>query len=453
MTISAKSGFSALALTAILLPTHSVTAQPMIGKCPVFPVNNIWNTPIDSLPADTTHSEWIDAVGRSTKFHMDFAGATDSQGRLLYGIPKNLIPSGIVPKCASFSFLYADESDLGGGTCSTKYALPSSNLLIENGSDHHLLTIEEGPKTSNAGVDSYACTLFEIFDASYNNRNNSGSGGSGAVFNLNSNDLRPETWTSADAAGLPIFPGLIRYEEASSSQGIQHAIRFTVPKTNGKYIWPARHKTGSWTATTPPTPEPPPMGARLRLKNSYTPPTAVAADPVTNNIIVAMKKYGIINADNGSAWFISGESNVNWDDARLRTMSDALTGDDFEVVDTSCMIIDANSGQANPAGCGNGSVPPPTPTPTPAPANCSYTLSSSDMTFKKTGGSSSVGVAASSPSCTWSAKSNDAWVNLPGSSFTGSQLLKFSVAKNLTRTYRSTVITIGGTSLLISQKP
>jgi hypothetical protein len=191
--------------------------------------------------------------------------------------------------------------------------------LIEYGSDHHILL-----------VDTETCTLYEIYDASFDN--NTWSGGSGATWDLTSNALRAESWTSADAAGLPILPGLVRYDEILVGE-IRHALRFTVEDTAG-YIWPARHLTSE------PQDGIPPMGARFRLKADYD----VSGFPTGMQVILqAMKTYGIMLADNGSNWYVSGAPDERWDNDMLHLL-DVLTGDDFEAVDTSVLMVDRNSG-------------------------------------------------------------------------------------------------------------
>jgi hypothetical protein len=289
----------------------TVSAVPQIGGCAMFPADNIWNTPITKLPVDPHSSAWIDSIGRTTGFHMDFGSGNWDGGPI--GIPYNVAVSSD-PK-VTFTFQYADESDPG------PYPMPSSPK-IEYGSDHHLLV-----------VDSSTCTLYEVYAA--HKTNNKWYGGSGAIWTLASNALRPDTWTSADAAGLPILPGLVRYDEIAAG-AINHAIRFTASSTN-RYIWPARHLTSD-----DPSTEIPPMGARFRLKAAYN----ISGYPAELQVILrAMKTYGIILADNGSDWYISGAPDERWDNDMLHQL-DALTGNDFEAVNSSRLMVDPNSGQA-----------------------------------------------------------------------------------------------------------
>ena len=290
----------------------SATFSGVIGGCPMFPADNIWNTPINNLPVHARSAQWVNTIGPSTGFHMDFGSGTWAGGPI--GIPYNIVGSSVgkVP----VSFYYPAESDMG------PYPIPG-NPLIEYGSDHHILIVENS-----------TCTLYELYDASY-----SGGGwhaGSGAIWNLNSNALRPESWTSADAAGLPILAGLVRYDELISGE-ITHALRFTAQNTNG-YIWPARHLTSNNSNA----PQIPPMGARFRLKASYN---ISGYPPAMQVILKAMKTYGIILADNGSNWYVSGAPDPRWDNDMLHLLYD-LTGDDFEAVDTSGLMKDVNSGAA-----------------------------------------------------------------------------------------------------------
>jgi hypothetical protein len=262
--------------------------------CTVFPSTNVWNKPVETLPVASNSTTMINAIGASSYVHPDFDAVGD-------GIPVNVVTSATPTYTVHFD--YASESDPG------PYPIPS-NPLIEGGSDRHLLSIDFGQ-----------CKLWELFDAS-----KSGSAwyaGSGAVFDLRSNALRPDGWTSADAAGLPIYAGLVRYDEILSGT-INHALRFTAPSTCG-YIYPATHLTA------PPCSNKPPMGLRVRLKASVD---ISGFGPHVQVLLRALKKYGMLLADNGSPWYISGTPDARWDDDEFHALH-ALHGSDFEVVDTS----------------------------------------------------------------------------------------------------------------------
>jgi hypothetical protein len=306
-------------LRAIHGPTYTPPAIDLIGPsiagCPVYPLNNYWNTPIDSLPIHTRSSQWINSIGRSTGFHMDFGSGEWDGGPI--GIPYNVVTSPGVTKYTIDFFESGDESDPG------PYPLPV-NPLREWGSDHHILT-----------VDTFDCNLYELYAASFSG--GQWHAGSGAIWDMNSNALRPADWTSADAAGLPILPGLVRYDEIEAGV-INHAIRFTAGSTNS-YIWPARHLTSGSPGVLTSTP---PMGARFRLKASYD---ISGFAPEMQVILQAMKTYGIVLADNGSDWYVSGAPDERWDNDMLHTL-DVLTGANFDAVDTALLIVDPDSGEA-----------------------------------------------------------------------------------------------------------
>ena len=287
-------------------PTPTATAGPTAtpgGACTLFPADNVWNKPITGLPVRSDSQALLSAIGLTTGLHPDFSSLAWNNGQG-YGIPYNI--TGASTPRYSVDFYYPDESDAG------PYPIPS-NPLIEGGSDRHLLS-----------WDTSACYLYEIFDATQSG--SSWSGGSGAIWNLRSNALRPEGWTSADAAGLPILPGLVRYPEVAAGV-IAHALRFTAPYTARSYWYPARHQAGCTTNSRCL----PPMGMRVRLKASFD---ISGYGPQVRPILQALKTYGMLLADNGSAWYVTGAPHASWDDDQLHTLGQ-ITGSQFEVVDTS----------------------------------------------------------------------------------------------------------------------
>lgn len=267
-----------------------------------FPDNNAWNTPIDNEPVDPNSANLIATIGVGKNLHPDFGADLDGSP---FGIPY-VVVEGTQPT-VPMSFDYDDESDPG------PYPIPP-NPPIEGGAsasgDRHILVIDR---------DNHK--LYETWDS-----HPSGGGwhcGSGAIFNLATGALRPDGWTSADAAGLPIFPGLVRYDEVVLRGEIAHALRFTVSKSRRAYIDPARHYASSSTDVNRP-----PMGMRVRLKASFN---ISGYPPSAQVILTALKRYGMIVADNGSDWFLSGAPDPRWDDEELNTLK-SLRGSDFEVV-------------------------------------------------------------------------------------------------------------------------
>lgn len=305
-----------LGLAAMLSP--AAAQGPTIHGCPVLPANNIWNTRIDGLPVDVNSDNYIARIGPNDPLHPDFGSGT-IQGRP-FGIP--FITVGGTQPPVPIRFQYADESDPG------PYPIPP-NVPIEGGKfstgDRHILVID---------VDH--CLLYEAYRAVPLGGGKRWLAGSGAVYNLTSNALRPAGWTSADAAGLPIFPGLCRKDEVVAGE-IKHALRFTVSQTRNQYVWPARHEASSNS-----DPNLPPMGQRFRLKANYD---ISGYPPDARVILTALKRYGMILADNGSDWFFSGTQDNAWDNDVLNTLKN-VRGSDFEAVDVSPLLIDANSGQA-----------------------------------------------------------------------------------------------------------
>ncbi len=294
----------ALALLVVL--TVAPAARASVAGCPVFPEDNAWNRRVDSLPVTSNSATLIASIGLSSHFHADFGSGTWDGGPI--GIPFKVVADS--QKRVPVSFDYADESDKG------PYPIPP-NAPIEGGrnadGDRHVLI-----------VDKAACKLYELYDAHPLDAGRSWHAGSGATWDLRSDRLRPSGWTSADAAGLPIFPGLARYDEVRHG-AIHHALRFTAPRTRTSFIWPARHEAGDSSS-----PSLPPMGLRVRLKKSVS----LRGLPRQARIIAtAMKRYGLILADNGSPWYVSGAPNPGWDNDQLHAL-DRLSGSDFEVVTT-----------------------------------------------------------------------------------------------------------------------
>ena len=298
--------FAVVFLLFLLAPADATaTAPPTINGCQLFPADNIWNTPVDNLPVSPSSSDYINSIGANTSLHADFGSGTWEGFPI--GIPFNVVP-GNQPK-VDITFDYSDESDPG------PYPIPE-NPLIEGGSqstgDRHILVLDKD-----------ACKLYEVWSA-YPNQDGTWQAGSGAVFDLRSNRFRPDGWTSADAAGLPILAGLVRYDEVAAGE-IRHALRFTVARTRNKYVWPARHMASSQTSLLYP-----PMGQRFRLKASFD---ISGYSSQMKVILKAMKKYGIILADNGSNWYISGTQDERWDNDLISSGFSSVKGSDFEAVD------------------------------------------------------------------------------------------------------------------------
>ena len=275
------------------------------GTRTIFPADNAWNTDISAAPVDPNSATLIASCGGATKrVHPDFGTVWDGAPN---GIPYVLMSGAQAGVAVSFD--YADESDPG------PYPVPA-NAPIEGGpsatGDRHVVV-----------VDTTAWRLYELYDAHPLNGGSSWHAGSGATWDLGSNALRPAGWTSADAAGLPIFPGLVRYDEAVTKGAITHALRFTCPTTRKAYLAPARHWASSQTSTSYM-----PMGARVRLKASVDISTY---PPEVQVILTALKKYGMFLADNGSGFYLSGAPDSRWSDDNLATMGQ-LTASDFELV-------------------------------------------------------------------------------------------------------------------------
>jgi hypothetical protein len=291
----------ALGLTA----PAAASAAPTIGGCPVFPHDNPWNQRVDRLPLLPRSAAIVRSIGASATMHADFGSGLWDGGPI--GIPFATV--GARQQHVGVAFDYASESYRGG------YPIPPG-VPVEGGraseGDRHVIV-----------VDRSHCRLYELFDA-YPRASGGWHAGSGATWSLRSNRLRPRGWTSADAAGLPILPGLARYAEVKRGH-IDHALRFTAARTRRAYVYPARHFASDLT-----DPDLPAMGQRLRLKRSFD----VARFPRQARIVLrALKRYGMILADNGSPWYVSGAPDSRWSNDQLHTLG-GVPGSAFEVVDT-----------------------------------------------------------------------------------------------------------------------
>jgi hypothetical protein len=294
--------------------TPAADAGPHIGSCPVFPRDNVWNTPVDKLPKDANSDIYIESIGLDKPLHPDF-------GEHNNGIPYVLVPA--AQKRVRLQFDNKGESDL------SSYPIPP-NAPIEGGGDpkgdRHVIVIDKD-----------RCVLFETFAASAN-PDGTWHVGSAAIFDLMGNGLRPYDRTSADAAGLPIFPGLVRYDEVEAGE-IRHALRFTTRQTRREYIWPARHFASKLTDK-----RYPPMGIRVRLKADFD----ISGFSPTNQVILrALKKYGMILADNGAPMFVQGAPDDRWSDADLHNLT-KVHATDFEVVDEGGWWFMPDSGRVDP---------------------------------------------------------------------------------------------------------
>jgi hypothetical protein len=308
---------------AVATPGTASGGTPVPGApdCPMFPADNVWNTNISSLPVDPHSAAWMASMdSATTNLHPDFGPSGDPTNP--YGLPYTVVSP--THPLVNVAFEYGDESDPG------PYPF-GPDTPIEGGAqstgDRHAIM-----------VDPSTCTLYELYDAQYSA---SGStAGSGAIWNLNSNNLRPSGWTSADAAGLPILPGLLRYDEVQSGT-ITHAIRMTAEVTDNSFIWPARHAAG-----TADNPNLPPMGARFRLMASFNISTF---SPQAQVVLRAMQQYGLILADNGSNWYFGGTADPAWPSALVNELKE-VPASAFQAVDESSLMINANSGQARQTG-------------------------------------------------------------------------------------------------------
>jgi hypothetical protein len=320
---AAAAGIVAATLAALVfLPSEPAMAKkrpkgPKVPgtTCPMFPKTSWWAARVNKLPVHKRSADWMANMQPDQDLHPDF-GPSFGAIPVPYGIPITIVGSGHAKVTVDFD--YASESDHVG------YPL-GNDTLVEGGQwdsgDRHTVV-----------VDRDTCRLYETWAT--HKDGNTWTAGSGATWNLNKNRLRKDGWTSADAAGLPILPGLLNYNEVAKRK-IRHAIRFTTNVTDRSYLWPARHQAGSVD-----DPSYPPMGARFRLKRSYK--ISKGLRPDTRAILKAMKRYGMVLADNGSAWYFQGTSDERWPNDLLDELKQ-IPASAFEAVDTSGLRIKKNS--------------------------------------------------------------------------------------------------------------
>jgi len=313
-------GALTLAAGLALLPTGAgASSVPGAGGCPVLPSDNVWHADVSGLPVNAHSGAWMGNMnGASARLHPDFGPSGEA---MPYGIPYTVV-AGSHGKVRP-TFDYADESDPGPYPFGPETPIEGGQ---QASGDRHALM-----------VDKDACVLYELYDANWNN--GQPTAGSGAVFDLRGDNLRPATWTSADAAGLPILPGLLRLDEVRAGH-VDHAIRFTAQRTDRSYLWPARHQAGAAS-----DPNLPPMGARFRLKSSFD-ISRYRAD--TQVILRAFKTYGMLLADNGSNWYFQGTAEDGWDNGLLDELK-SVPASAFEAVDESSLMADPNSARVKGA--------------------------------------------------------------------------------------------------------
>jgi hypothetical protein len=320
--VGSRSSRRAIACLATVAALCAVTAceVPVTGapNCTVTPNDSYWHAKVTALPVSPSSATFIATEGSNSPLHADFGSGLWDGGPI--GIPFVVVPGTQAKVKVTFSI--AGESDPG------PYPIPA-NAPVEGGSastgDRHVIV-----------VDRDRCQLYEMWNAKLQKDGVTWKAGSGATWSLSSDAMRPAGWTSADAAGLPILPGLVRYEEVAAGH-VDHAIRITVPTTRTSYIWPARHQAGSTSSTSAP-----PMGTWLRMKSSINPSSYPAS---VRPIIIALQTFGAIVADNGSAWYISGAPDSRWNNDDLHALG-AITGNAFQVVDASSLMVSPNSEQA-----------------------------------------------------------------------------------------------------------
>jgi len=320
-TVSALGAVAALG--SLVAAAASTLGGTIPGPLPIFPRDNWWNLDVSTAPIDPSSASYITFVGLTRAMHPDFGGDVSPGGAQVYGFPYAIVDSTVTPRAVQFQ--YADESD--GVNHATNQSVPfypipdeaisqahwveggePGNVDLRSSSDRHLLIVDRDHRY-----------LYELYNVFYDG--SQWHAGSGAFFDLNANGRRPDGWTSADAAGLAILPGLVRYDEVFGPSEIGHAFRVTVRATNG-YVYPASHRAGSTAGALP-------MGARLRLKASRN---ISGFSPEMQRIFRAMKQYGLIVADNGSDLYVSGTYDTRWNNDVLNPAFGALKASDFEVI-------------------------------------------------------------------------------------------------------------------------
>ena len=314
---------STIAALGTIVAAASVLGGPIPGPLPIFPRDNWWNLDISKAPLDPASAGYIAFIGSTRTLHPDFGGDASPGSVQVYGFPYAVVDATAALRTVQFQ--YADESDGVNHTTNQSfpfYPIPDEaiaqahwveggepgNLDLRSSSDRHLIMVDRDRRY-----------LYELYNVFYDG--SQWHAGSGAFFDMNVNGRRPDGWTSADAAGLAILPGLVRYDEAFGSGEIRHAFRVTVRATNG-YVYPASHRAGSTTGALP-------MGARLRLKATRN---ISGFTPEMQKIFRAMQTYGLIIADNGSDMFVSGTYDSRWNSDVLNPAFRALTANDFEVI-------------------------------------------------------------------------------------------------------------------------
>ncbi|MER5726833.1 hypothetical protein ABT084_00520 [Streptomyces sp. NPDC002138] len=311
-----RTPFASASIASAFVPVPAASPD---GSCQPSLPDSFWRAPVDALPVHPRSAQYVSSIGSTAPLHPDF-GSGLADGRP-FGIPVTVLDT-TVPE-SKVTLDYAEESDASG------YRIPQ-NARIENGpasdGDRHVIV-----------WDRALCRSYELWDA-HPQGGNAWHAGSGAVFDLRSHALRPAGRTSADAAGLAVLPGLVRFDEVASGS-VDHAIRITVPRTDRSYVWPARHQAGSAADASLP-----PMGLRLRLKSAVD--TSRLA-PQAKAVAEALKTYGAIVADNGSAWYISGDEDPRWDNAQLDGLKD-FKGSDLEAIDASGLQRSPDSGAVAP---------------------------------------------------------------------------------------------------------